>query len=149
MAIVWADVVSFRIMQWNVVPGLGRDEAVLGLMTLPLLLPLLREDPPGDNQRPCPANRTGPPPAAHPAAVEWQGLGADPVERGAVGVVGVQETGVAACTNSFVYVLVRSMDFPLTAGLKAERTARAVFGPSGGMMPVGLKMPFSLSRALA
>jgi len=56
-------------------------------------------------------------------------------------------TGLAALTNSSVYVLVRSMDLPLTAALNAPRTARHVAGPSAGMTPVGLKIPFSLLSA--
>lgn len=58
-----------------------------------------------------------------------------------------QLTGVAAFTNSFVKVLVRSMVLPWTFGLNSPSTDRHVFGPSAGMRPVGLKMPFSLLSA--
>ena len=58
-----------------------------------------------------------------------------------------QRSYVAFFTNSSVKVLDKSMVLPLTSGLNALRTLTQVGGPSGGMIPVGLKMPFSLSRA--
>ena len=50
----------------------------------------------------------------------------------------LQLSGVAFWTNSLVKVLLMSIDLPCTFGLKADRTARQVAGPSAGISPVGL-----------
>ncbi len=60
-----------------------------------------------------------------------------------------QATGCAALTNLSVKVLDRSMFLPLMLSLNASCTARHVLGPSGGIRPVGLKIPFSESNAFA
>ena len=46
-----------------------------------------------------------------------------------------------------VKVLVMSVDLPCTFYLTAARTTRHVPGPSAGIRPVGLSMPFWPSRA--
>src|SRR5450759_4773109 len=80
--------------------------------------------------------RLGRPNNGHPLAPSW-GHGCRP--RGSPAAVrSGQLSGVACWTNSFVKVLVMSIDLPCTVGLKAERTARQVAGPSAGMSPVGL-----------
>src|SRR5439155_16424672 len=54
----------------------------------------------------------------------------------------------APVANSVVYVLARSMVWPLTPGSNASRTFRTVCGPPVGMTPSRVYMAFSASRAL-